>query len=185
MPTHNNDIKPVTPKTPIDLIKELQKQINYLSTKIENFEKHLEEPKCSLKIKLLTPTAKIPTQAHEGDLWDIYADEDISIIDGESKLVSTGIAFDIPEGYQIRLYNRSSGPLKNKLVLSNSVGIVDTTYTGEIKGQFFCIKGSYQIKKGDKIMQMELVKINKISFEQVEELSKTDRGAKGFGSTGK
>ena len=138
-----------------------------------------------LGIKLLTSTAKMPTQAHKGDLWDIYADEDILIVDGESKLVSTGIAFQIPEGYQVRLYNRSGNPLKYGIVLSNSVGIVDTAYTGEIKGQFFCIHGCHQIHKGDKIMQMEIVKINDIEFEQVEELSKTDRGAAGFGSTGK
>lgn len=182
MPTHQEifDIGQTT-----DQMKQMQKAINYLLEKIENFEKHLEEPKCSLKIKLLTPTAKIPTQAHEGDLWDIYADEDILIVDVESKLVSTGIAFDIPEGYQIRLYNRSSGPLKNKLVLSNSVGIVDTGYKNEIKGQFFCIHGCHQINKGDKIMQMELVKINKISFEQVEELDKANDRGGGFGSTDK
>lgn len=138
-----------------------------------------------LGIKLLTPTAKIPTQAHEGDLWDIYADEDVLITDGESKLVSTGIAFDIPEGYQVRLYNRSSGPLKNKLVLSNGIGIIDTGYKSELKGQFFCIHGCYKISKGDKIMQMELVKINKIAFEQVAELDKRNDRCGGFGSTGK
>lgn len=143
------------------------------------------KPSNRIKIKLLTPTAKIPTQAHEGDLWDIYSDEDVLILDGESKLVSTGIAFEIPQGFQVRLYNRSGNPLKYGIVLSNSVGIVDTAYTGEIKGQFFCIHGCHQIKKGDKIMQMELVKINDIYFEITDTLSKTDRGAKGFGSTGK
>lgn len=169
------------PPNPFEWAEELQKAVNYLLKKI----KELEQPTKKLGIKLLTPTAKIPTQAHKGDLWDIYADEDVLIVDKESKLVSTGIALDIPKGYQVRLYNRSSGPLKNKLVLSNSVGIVDSSYRGEIKGQFFCIDRCHLIHKGDKIMQMELVKINDIEFEQVEELSKTDRGAAGFGSTGK
>lgn len=164
-----------------NIIEQLQEQTNYLIKKVAE----LQHPKKKLGIKLLTPTAKMPTQAHKGDLWDIYADENVLIVDGESKLVSTGIAFDIPEGYQIRLYNRSSGPLKNKLVLSNSVGIVDSSYRGEIKGQFFCIDRCHLIHKGDKIMQMEIVKINDIEFEQVEELSKTDRGANGFGSSGK
>jgi dUTP pyrophosphatase len=164
-----------------NIIEQLQEQINYLTKKVEE----LQHPKKKLGIKLLTPTAKMPTQAHKGDLWDIYADQDIMIVDGESKLVSTGIAFDIPEGYQVRLYNRSGNPLKYKLVLSNSVGVVDSAYRGEIKGQFFCIHGCYKINKGDKIMQMEIVKINDIEFEQVEDLSKTDRGANGFGSSGK
>lgn len=182
MPIHSNDM----PDTkPVDVIEDLQKQVNYLSKKIERFEEHLESQKNTIKIKLLTPTAKIPTQAHEGDLWDIYADEDVLIVDGESKLVSTGIAFEIPQGFQVRLYNRSGNPLKYGIVLSNSVGIVDTAYTGEIKGQFFCIKGCHKINKGDKIMQMEIVKINDICFEITDTLSKTDRGEKGFGSTGK
>lgn len=138
-----------------------------------------------LKIKRLTPTAKIPTQAHEGDLYDVYSDEDIIIKDNESKLVSTGIALEIPEGYQVRLYNRSGNPLKKGLVLSNSVGIIDTQYTGEIKGQFFCIRGEYTINKGDKILQMELVPIIPIQFEEISELKETDRGSNGFGSTGR
>jgi len=166
-----------------DLIRDLQKQVNYLSKKIEELEKPTEPVK--LGIKLLTPTAKMPTQEHKGDLWDLYADEDVLIVDGESKLVSTGIAFDIPKGYQIRLYNRSGNPLKYKLVLSNSIGIIDSSYRGEIKGQFFTVYGIHQINKGDKIMQMEIVSIKDIEFEQVQELSKTDRGTNGFGSSGK
>lgn len=183
MPTFSEPNLCAEPKTPIDLIEDLQKQVNYLSKKIEELEKSPKPIK--LGIKLLTPTAKMPTQAHKGDLWDLYADEDILITDNESKLVSTGIAFDIPKGYQIRLYNRSGNPLKYKLVLSNSTGIVDSSYRGEVKGQFFTIHGIRQINKGDKIMQMEIVSVKDIEFEQVQELSKTDRGEKGFGSTGK
>ena len=164
------------------LIRNLQKQIDYLKTKIESLD---EKGEIEVKIKLLSPTAKIPTQEHEGDLYDVYADEDVLIVDGESKLVSTGIAFELPKGYQLRVYNRSGNPLKYKLVLSNSVGIIDTGYTGEIKGQFFCIYGCTMIKKGDKIMQLELVKIKDIKFTQVQELTKTDRGENGFGSSGK
>ena len=70
-----------------------------------------------VKIKLLTPTAKMPTRAHEGDLYDIYADEDI-LIDAVPTLVSTGIALEIPEGYHIKIYNRSSNPLKYGLILA-------------------------------------------------------------------
>ena len=62
---------------------------------------------------------------------------------------------------------------------------MDSSYCGEVKGQFFTIHGIRQINKGDKIMQMEIVSVKDIEFEQVQELSKTDRGEKGFGSTGK
>lgn len=162
--------------------------------------------KLTLKIKLLTSTAKMPTRAHEGDLYDIYADEDKEIT-SEPTLVSTGLAFDIPKGYQVRIYNRSSNPLKYGLILGNSVGIIDTHYKDEVKGIFYCadciatehlstlqpevityktIKHrTHVIHKGDKIMQMELVKINDFDIIQVQELDKTNDRGGGFGSTGK
>lgn len=145
-----------------------------------------------LKIKLLTPTAKMPTRAHKGDLYDIYADEDIEIT-SQPKLVSTGIALDIPEGFHVKIYNRSSNPLKYGLILSNSVGIIDTQYRGEVKGIFHCVnhkennffRTNHTIHKGDKIMQMEMSPIYDFDLEQVDALSETERGADGFGSTGK
>ena len=161
--------------------------------------------KLALKIKLLTPTAKMPTRAHEGDLYDIYADEDKEISSAPT-LVSTGLAFDIPEGYQVRIYNRSSNPLKYGLILGNSVGIIDTHYKDEVKGIFYCadyiatehlsilqpevityrtIKHrTHVIHKGDKIMQMELVKINDFDVIETQELDKTNDRGGGFGSTG-
>ena len=94
----------------------IAEEITQLKEDVFNLKKEIAKlkgnEKIKLQFKLLTSTAKIPTQAHKGDLWDVYADEDMLILDGESKLVSTGIAFQIPKGYQIRLYNRSSGPLK-------------------------------------------------------------------------
>ena len=148
--------------------------------------------KLNIKIKLLTSTAKMPTRAHLGDLYDIYADEDIEIT-SEPKLVSTGIALDIPEGFHVKIYNRSSNPLKYGLILSNSVGIIDTQYRGEIKGIFHCVthkensffRTNHTIHKGDKIMQMEMSPIYDFDLKQVETLSETERGADGFGSTGK
>lgn len=149
-------------------------------------------PKLNLKIKLLTSTAKMPTRSHQGDLYDIYADEDIEIT-AEPKLVSTGIALDIPKGFHVKIYNRSSNPLKYGLILSNSVGVIDTQYRGEVKGIFHCIThkennffgNNHIIHKGDKIMQMEMVPIYDFELEQVETLTETERGADGFGSTGK
>lgn len=145
----------------------------------------------TLKVKFLTPTAKMPTRAHEGDLYDIYADEDKEI-GSQPVLVSTGLAFDIPKGYQVRIYNRSSNPLKNGLILSNSLGVIDSGYKNEVKGIFHCIghkendffRTNHIINKGDKIMQMELVKINDFVLEEVKELDKTNDRGGGFGSTG-
>lgn len=136
-----------------------------------------------LKIKRLTKTARLPQQAHCGDLYDIFADEEVYLDQGP-KLVKTGLAFEIPKGYQIRLYNRSSNALTG-VILANSVGVIDTSYRGEIKALFYSLYGDYVIHRGDKIMQMELVRINDIEFEEVQKLSESSRGVNGFGSTGK
>ena len=172
-------------ETKTDVIKDLQNHdfFDYLSNKIKELERPNKQ--VNLGIKLLTPSAKMPTQAHKGDLWDVYADETVLITDEKSTLVSTGIALDIPQGYQVRLYNRSGNPLKYGIVLGNSTGIVDSSYRGELKGQFFCIEGVHQIHKGDRIMQMEVVRVLDIGFEQKENLSQTDRGEQGFGSSGR
>ena len=136
-----------------------------------------------LKFKKLSENAYTPVRAHKGDLWDIKASETVNLNE-YPKFVSTGLAFEIPEGYQIRIYNRS-GNAKKGVILANSVGIIDTLYRGEVKALFYSVYGDYIIHKGDKILQMELVRINDIEFEETDELSDTERGTGGFGSTGK
>lgn len=137
-----------------------------------------------LKYKKLTENAYAPEQAHKGDLWDIRASADVELLADMAQLVPTGLAFEIPEGYQLRIYNRSGNALRG-LILANSVGIIDTGYRGEVKGVFYSIYGDHIVHKGDKIMQMELVRLNDIELEEVEALSETDRGTGGFGSTGR
>lgn len=145
-----------------------------------------------LKVKLLTSTAKLPQRAHKGDLYDVFANEDMEV-GAVPVLVGTGIALDIPEGYHVKLYNRSSNPLKKGLILANSVGIIDTNYKDELKCIFYCIPHAigagevsitHQIKKGDKIAQIEMIPIHDFEIEQVEELDKTNDRGGGFGSTG-
>lgn len=136
-----------------------------------------------LKVKLLTSTAKLPQRAHKGDLYDVFADEDVEV-GNKPVLVGTGIALDIPEGYHVKLYNRSSNPLKYGLVLGNSVGIIDTNYKDELKCIFFCTGNTHKIKKGDKIAQIEMTPIHDFEIQQVEELDKTNDRGGGFGSTG-
>lgn len=143
-----------------------------------------------LKVKLVVPDAQRPTRAHIGDLWDVYAVEDKEITEVPT-LVSTGIAFDIPKGYNIKLYNRSSNPLKNGLVLSNGVGVIDTAFTGTLGCIFHCVPHiennelvkTHMIHKGDKIAQIEVCKLEDMAMEQTDTLPETDRGTGGFGST--
>lgn len=142
-----------------------------------------------IKIKKLHPDATIPTRAHETDAGlDIYASETTTVT--RSTLVSTGIAIDIPQGYEGTIRPRSG--LTSKTVLRVQLGTVDAGYNGEIK----IIADSYpattihpighRIKKGDKIAQLVISPIETPSVEVVEEFeSESARGSNGFGSTGK
>lgn len=136
-----------------------------------------------VKIKKLHTDAVIPTYAKVGDAGlDLVA---ISVNVGETQVTyGTGIAVEIPDGYVGLIFPRSS-IYKMGLLLSNSVGIIDSGYRGEIKFKFNRTDkyvGIYQI--GDHIGQLIIMPYPTIEFEEVDELSDTERGAGGFGSTG-
>lgn len=148
----------------------------------------------TLKTKKINSLSKLPEQAHKGDMFDLFANEDIVLNSFESKIVKLGLAFDIPKGYRIKIFSRSSLPIKKQVIVSNGVGIVDEQYKNQIglichtlpKNFFgFLINNKVEIKRGDKIAQMQLEKIKDFQIEEVEELDmKNDRGG-GFGSTDK
>ena len=156
-----------------------------------------------IKVKKLSENAILPTKSYEKEknCWDLYAAKDVVIHSFESTLVPTDLAFEIPDSYQIHLYNRSSMPLKKGLILSNSVGLIDTSYRGNIQGLFHTLPKMDEnpnnhywnplfdnpviIRKGDKIMQMKLIPILDEELEEVTELSETTRGEGGFGSSDK
>lgn len=148
----------------------------------------------TLKTKKINSLSKLPEQAHKGDMFDLFANEDIILNSFESKIVKLGLAFDIPKGYRIKIFSRSSLPIKKQVIVSNGVGIVDEQYKNQIglichtlpKNFFgFLINNKVEIKRGDKIAQMQLEKIKDFQIEEVEELDmKNDRGG-GFGSTDK
>lgn len=139
-----------------------------------------------IKIKLLNENAKIPTQKCGDACFDFYCCEDINVI-GKSKVkIHTGIAMEIPEGYHLKLFMRSSTGSKTFLRLSNCVGIIDSSYRGEIIGFVDNIGDTkYCIKNGYRLFQGLIEKNIPVIFEQVDELSETERGTCGFGSTGK
>ena len=95
----------------------------------------------------------------------------------------TGLAFEFPEDHTMLVFPRSS--ISNQgLILSNSVGVVDEGYRSSIKFRFKWIKGGSKYNVGDRIGQFMIIPRPKIELEEVEELSKTNRGSGGFGSTG-
>ena len=121
--------------------------------------------------------------------FDISANETISIRSGTTRVVKTGLFMEIPEGYELQIRPRSGMSLKTSLRVANSPGTIDNDYRGEIgiiihnTGEF-----SKRINKGDRIAQGV---INEITYAKwkvvnsVDDLSKTERSDKGFGSTGK
>lgn len=139
----------------------------------------------TLKIKRLVPEAKLPKYGTSGAAgMDLTA---TSFTLGEGTVTyGTGLAVEIPEGYVGLLFPRSS--IKNvPLSLSNSVGVIDSDYRGEIKVTFRVIPESpgELYTPGDRVCQLVLLKNPYVTVEEIDELSDTDRGEGGFGSTGK
>ncbi len=142
-----------------------------------------------VRIKKLSPEAIIPSYAKTGDAgMDMVATKVIGENLG-SITYGTDIAMEIPEGFVGLIFPRSS-IRKTNLQLSNSVGVVDSGYRGEIQATFNKIQGIDNVERdsykvGDRICQIMIIPHPTIEFEEVEELNNTERGEGGFGSTGK
>ena len=133
-----------------------------------------------VRIKRLNDLAVIPSYAKEGD-----AGMDMVAIGFETKgnyvTYKTGIALEIPQGFVGLLFPRSS-VYKKEQTLSNSVGVIDSGYRGEVMFKYTLSENMYQV--GDRVGQLIIMPYPKISFEVVSDLSDTDRGTGGYGSTG-
>jgi len=139
-----------------------------------------------VKIKKLHSDAVIPTYAKSGDAgMDLVATKIISNTTFDITY-GTDIALEIPEGFVGLAFPRSS-IRKYELILSNSVGVIDSGYRGEIQATFKKENGldSLAYKVGDRICQITIIPHPTIEFEEVNELNNTERGQGGFGSTGK
>ena len=138
-----------------------------------------------IKIKKLLPEAVIPQYAHPTDAGlDLTA---VSKVEEPNSIVTygTGLAFEIPAGYVGLLFPRSSNSKKD-LILTNSVGVLDSGYNGEVTLKFKkTIENGVTYEIGDRIGQLIIIPFPKIEFQEVEKLSETERGTGGFGSTGK
>jgi dUTP pyrophosphatase len=144
-----------------------------------------------VKIKKLKPNAVVPSYAKAGDAgMDLVA---TSIISNTTFDITygMGIALEIPEGFVGLIFPRSS-IRKTDLALTNCVGVIDSGYRGELQATFKKVYGKNDIridetdyKVGDRIAQIIILPHPEVEFKEVEELSNTERGEGGFGSTGK
>ncbi len=155
-----------------------------------------------IKVKKLTDTAIVPTKSRKTDAgYDLYADEDKAIYPEDTVLISTSIAFAIPDGYAGLIWDRSGLGSKG---IHRHAGVVDSSYRGEVKvalsnsrsfgagldtkyhnNVVHSTDNIYFISKGDRIAQILFQKVPHFDLVETEELDDTDRGSSGFGSSGK
>jgi dUTP pyrophosphatase len=140
-----------------------------------------------IQIKRLDPDLPLPSIATRGDAGiDLLSAEDLYLAPGERAAVSTGIALAIAEGYAGFVQPRSGRALKEGLGLVNSPGLIDAGYRGEIK--VIVINhgrdDKIRIRRGDKIAQLVVQKVEQVDLVEVDDLPSSERGEGGFGSTG-
>ncbi len=139
-----------------------------------------------LRIKRLRPDVELPSYAHPGDAGlDIRSAEEVVLQPGERALVSTGFAMALPEGYAAFVQPRSGLASKHGISIVNTPGLIDCHYRGEVKVILVNLGGEpFRVRKGDRIAQMVIQRVERAEVLEVEELEDTARGEGGFGSTG-
>lgn len=142
-----------------------------------------------VKIKRLRDNATVPTYGTEFAAGaDLYAalDEAVTIASGETKLIPTGFAFEIPVGYAGFVYARSGLATKRGLAPANKVGVIDSDYRGEVMTALHNHgKEAQTVEPGERIAQMVIAPYITANFILSDELDNTVRGEGGFGSTGR
>jgi len=142
-----------------------------------------------IKTAIIREGAKLPFKATSGSAGaDLYAciDTPITIGVGERVMIPTGISMEIPSNYGGFMFPRSSMAVKGGISMSNCVGVIDSDYRGEISVPLINLgKEDYVVNPYDRIAQMVIIPVENAEYETAEELSSTERGKGGFGSTGK
>lgn len=140
-----------------------------------------------MKVKKLNQLAQIPKYQTAGASgFDFHSVEDTVVMPGESTMVGTGLAFEIPTGLELQVRPRSGMSAKTKIRVSNSPGTIDADYRGEVKILLDNIGTlPYTIRVGDRIAQGVFMEVHQyVLEEETEDLSSTSRGSGGIGSTG-
>lgn len=142
----------------------------------------------ALKVKKLYPDARLPQRATEGasglDLFAYIKESSRTVtLEENPKLIGTGIALEVPSGYEAQIRPRSGLSAKGVLV---ALGTVDSDYRGEVMVTMYTVgrHNGFELKHGDRIAQLVIGKLAELPIEEVSELSATGRGAHGHGSTG-
>lgn len=147
----------------------------------------MTEDRIELPIRRLDPSVELPTYAYAGDAGlDLRSNEDVTLAPHERRLIPTGLAIAIPEGYAGFVQPRSGLALREGLSMANTPGLVDSHYRGELKVCAVNLDDEHPISiaRGERIAQLVIQRVPLVSLVEVDELDETDRGAGGFGSSG-
>lgn len=141
---------------------------------------------CNVKIKLISPNAKLPVRSTEESAgFDLFSTEKVILKSREFKAISTGIILEMPINMEAQVRPRSGLAFRHGVTVLNSPGTIDSDYRGEVK--VILINHSdrdFEINIGDRVAQMVFSKVIKVDFVETTELSESQRGEGGFGSTG-
>jgi dUTP pyrophosphatase len=141
----------------------------------------------NIEFKLLHELAQAPKYAHDGDAGaDLVCIEDVTLMSGERKLVSTGVAIALPKGYVGLVHPRSGLANKHGIGIVNTPGTIDSGYRGELK---ICLinldpNETVSLPAGSRIAQLVIQEVTTAKFIEVQDLDDTERSVQGFGSTG-
>lgn len=140
-----------------------------------------------VKVKKVVPNAKLPVYATPGAAcFDLHSTSTQMILSYLPKTFGTGLSFEVPEGHALLIFSRSGHGFNHDVRLSNCVGVVDSDYRGEVMVKMTCDNTkSLLVKEGDRIAQGMIVPVNQVTFVEADELTGSERGNGGFGSTGR
>jgi len=131
------------------------------------------------------PLPKYETQDSSGMDLSANVKSSINISPGKKEIIPTGIAISVPKGFEVQIRPRSGLAAKHNVTVLNTPGTIDADYRGELKIILINFgHETFKIEKGSRIAQMVLCPVEKVEFEEVDNLDDTDRGKGGFGSTG-
>ncbi|MBT9317965.1 dUTP diphosphatase [Leptothoe spongobia] len=144
-------------------------------------------PAVTIKFQKLSPAAILPTYAHPGDAGaDLVAIGQHTLAPMQRLAIPTGLAAEIPQGYEMQVRPKSSLALKHGITVLNTPGTVDAGYRGEIKVILINLgNGPFAIAPGQRIAQIVIAPVTRADFAVTTQLSESQRGEGGFGSTGK
>ncbi len=140
-----------------------------------------------VRIRRLSDDVTLPTYAYEGDAGlDLRSNEDVTLKPFERRLISTGLAVAIPDGFAGFVQPRSGMALKRGLSLANTPGLIDAHYRGELKIAAVNLDATEEVSitRGERIAQLVIQRVPTVRLVEVDQLDDTDRGAGGFGSSG-